>query len=110
MRPISMVAGLALMVALSGCGDADEAESLGRKDLAYDPVCDVGPITIDGVTYQVTGVEIVGTYTPAPAPTLGPILSDGVLERFDDGTATWTGNGRVVTFDSHTDEGMFRVC
>ena len=98
--------GLALT--LAGC--RDDAQSIGAVDYSYDPVCDVGPITVDAITYAVTALNSVGSHAPAPDPTLGPNPNQGVLERFNDGTATWTGNGYEVRFDAHADEGLSQVC
>lgn len=106
MRRALVLAAVALL--LAGC--RGEPESLGSMVYAYDPVCDLGPITVDGVTYQVVQASHVGEYTPAPEPTMGAYARDGALERFDDGTATWTGNGYVVHLDANAAEGKYQVC
>ena len=103
------VVALALGVALAGC-DGGNPESISTVAYPYDPVCAVGPITFEGVTYQVVNLEGVGSPSPAPEPTLGPHSVDGVLEFFDDGTAQWTGDGYLVSFNSNTYEGMYQVC
>jgi hypothetical protein len=41
---------------------------------------------------------------------MGAYARDGALERFDDGTATWTGNGYVVHLDANAAEGKYQVC
>jgi len=106
---VRWVVALAIGFTLAGCG-GDQPEPISKDAFPYDPVCDVGPITVEDVTYQVVDIEVTGSPSPAPEPTLGPYDIDGVLERFDDGTATWTGNGYVVSFDSTTDDGMYQVC
>jgi hypothetical protein len=103
-----VVLGMAALLAVAGCGD--EPLPAGATEYAYDPVCDLGTITVDDETYEVVAVDEVGDHAPAPDPTLGPYLMDGTLERFDDGTARWTGNGYAVSFDSGTNEGMYQVC
>ena len=103
------VVALAIAVTVAGCGGG-EPESISTVAYPYDPVCNVGPVSVEGVTYEVVDVEVVGSPSPAPEPTLGPYSFDGVLELFDDGTATWTGNGYLVSFDSNSDEGMYQVC
>ena len=103
-----VVLGVAALLAVAGC--EGEPESLGSEEYAFDPVCNLGAITLEEETYEVVAVDEVGDHAPAPDPTLGPYLMDGTLERFDDGTATWTGNGYAVSFDSGSNDGMYQVC
>ena len=108
MRVAGVVLAAATALVLGGCND--EPNSLGTTTYAIDPMCDLGDITVDGVTYLVVGVENTGSYTPAPEPTMGVYPRDGTLERFDDGTATWTGNGYELRFDSNSEVGKYQVC
>ena len=99
--------GAAALLMLAGCDG--RPDSLGAATYPYDPVCALHPITVDEVKYEVVGVEEVGDHAPASAE-LGPSLQPGTLKRFDDGTATWTGNGYVVQFDANIDDGNYQVC
>ena len=102
-----LLLGVTAALFLTGCDG--EAESIGTAPYPYDPVCALGPVTVDKVKYEVVGVEEVGDHAPASAE-LGPSLQPGTLERFDDGTATWTGSGYVVQFDANIEDGNYQVC
>lgn len=106
MRAVAFV--LVALLALAGCDD--EPHSLGTQPLSFDPVCELMDVTVDEVTYRPVAVDETGPHATPPEDRLGPYPQPGTLERFDDGTAVWTGNGYEVTFDSRTETGKYQVC